>query len=643
MRLIKSSIVILLFLLGFFLLPNYNKVYSTTVCTGLLTQPNCPGGCPSGYDCKNSGMTSQCCTTSDSGGGGGGGCTPSCPSGYCGPDGCGGTCSCQSGQTCSDNSCQDILSCDASCDITESTYGTCGAGSCLSTQRRVGIVKRYKKNLHTGSCTNDYCRIVKDVCQNDCACGADIDADGNACCAYSKFSKVSNFLSTQVAGDDESNSDRTVELSWNAITSPKTPDNYEIQIAPYGTSDWGSLSDAGSGTCGSGTVGASTTSCTDIVEPQKSYVYRIRAKGDSNDCPPASDWVTVSYFPLLCDSMVVTVPSDPGGSQMYFGEDADVTSTILNGIANFQFNYYAESDDSSYPNAGHFTPNPINNVSDRSVDNVYTAPDEAPPRQVRLWFNVTDSNGAKVWSESRQNIPDSCRAKDSVGNDLPIDIVYKLDDFLVVDQGNITILSNYTADSMRYEDSGDNKDVVFRNIDLETGLAHGSGSGSLIVYGSTSIGTGLLKEDSNTSNVYHLSDSYSEKSYNNSKGTDIDALFSSENLVNSDGVMFVDGDLTIDNTTVIDKPIIMITGSTTITREVENINALIISKGDINVESYGTDNFDKDLRVTGGLLTDGNLVNARKNPIYVNNTLEYLSNPLIVNTSIFKLYITQYD
>ena len=62
-------------------------------------------------------------------------CTPSCPAGYCGDDGCGGTCGCPSGQSCNGNTCQDIYSCDQGCNRYEVTAfpGTGGSQTRLGT------------------------------------------------------------------------------------------------------------------------------------------------------------------------------------------------------------------------------------------------------------------------------------------------------------------------------------------------------------------------------------------------------------------------------------------------------------------------------------------------------------------------------
>ena len=71
---------------------------------------------------------------------------------------------------------------NASCEKTETIYGRCGGGSCSSTQRRVGIRKRYKYDPNTKQCLwNQFCYNVSDVCENDCDCGASTDANGRPC------------------------------------------------------------------------------------------------------------------------------------------------------------------------------------------------------------------------------------------------------------------------------------------------------------------------------------------------------------------------------------------------------------------------------------------------------------------------------
>ena len=187
-------------------------------------------------------------------------CTPSCPAGYCGDDGCGGTCGCASGQSCNGNTCQDIYSCDQGCDRYESTYDACGAGSCPSTQRRIGITKRYAKNLHTGACDGGYCYNVSDHCANYCECGATTDRNGNLCCAYDKLKTPTGLTATQDSGDNH------VKLTWNAVTQDidgkdVAPNGYSVQISTDG-SHW-----TGTGECDNVTG----TSCIDTVTPRTEH------------------------------------------------------------------------------------------------------------------------------------------------------------------------------------------------------------------------------------------------------------------------------------------------------------------------------------------------------------------------------------
>jgi hypothetical protein len=61
---------------------------------------------------------------------------------------------------------------DSLCDSTVSDY-TCGPiGTCTASQRRTGIVKRYKYNPATSSCTTDFCYNVSDICVSDCTCNS---------------------------------------------------------------------------------------------------------------------------------------------------------------------------------------------------------------------------------------------------------------------------------------------------------------------------------------------------------------------------------------------------------------------------------------------------------------------------------------
>jgi len=254
---IKIPVIIFAIVFGFLFFFS-RPINAALVCSGNFANPFCNGACAEGETCNHNGAYWQCCHyVAD---GGGGGCTPSCPAGYCGDDGCGGTCGCPSGQTCNGNSCQDAYACDASCDRTENVYDACGAGSCPSTQRRVGIVKRYEKNLRTGACDGNYCYNVSDICANYCECGATTDKDGNVCCTYDKLKTPTGLTATQDSGDNH------VKLTWNAVTQDVngknvSPSSYSVQISTDG-SNW-----SGTGECDNITG----TSCIDTVTPRTKH------------------------------------------------------------------------------------------------------------------------------------------------------------------------------------------------------------------------------------------------------------------------------------------------------------------------------------------------------------------------------------
>lgn len=98
---------------------------SATACTMCPSNNYCPAGataptaCPTSYTSPLGSDAYNDCKISTSGGGVTGTCIPSCPiTGYCGGDGCGGTCPCQTGLTCKQTSGQPVCMCDSECAYT---------------------------------------------------------------------------------------------------------------------------------------------------------------------------------------------------------------------------------------------------------------------------------------------------------------------------------------------------------------------------------------------------------------------------------------------------------------------------------------------------------------------------------------------
>lgn len=95
---------------------------TATSCTMCPVNSYCPAGaaaptaCPNTYTAPLGSDSSSDCKAPSSGGSVGGTCIPQCPTttGYCGSDGCGGTCACQTGLTCKSAS-EPICVCNSEC------------------------------------------------------------------------------------------------------------------------------------------------------------------------------------------------------------------------------------------------------------------------------------------------------------------------------------------------------------------------------------------------------------------------------------------------------------------------------------------------------------------------------------------------
>ena len=328
-------------------------------------------------------------------------CTPTCPSNAaCGDsDGCGGTCdgTCPAGQSCNaSHTCEDIIQCDSSCRRTEAVEppDSCGF-NCQPTQRRTGIIKEYKKNLHTGVC--DYtpaghCSDISDVCENFCSCGASTDKYGQTCCD----TQLAIPQSLNAIGINDSTH---VKLTWNDVTTDVNGDDATSDVKGYilqisqDNANWNSTGD---GSCDN-VSGQDTVECTDIIQTGIPVYYRIAADGD---CPADSDWsASIHYVPLACESLVISFPPDPGGNQLYIGSSANVTATVNSsnsGAPPLSYDFYSQDSQGTF--------NPASTSNDNN-STTYTVPNS--PGTYTLYFNATDTNGARVWDS---NALDTCKA-----------------------------------------------------------------------------------------------------------------------------------------------------------------------------------------------------------------------------------------
>ncbi|MBI3180377.1 MAG: hypothetical protein HYZ27_11990, partial [Deltaproteobacteria bacterium] len=102
-------------------------------------------------------------------------CTPSCATGACGvSDGCGGTCGCATGLSCSNNACVCVPSCGANVCGSDGCGGSCG--TCRANETCTGGRCACTPSCAAGSCG------VSDGCGGTCGpCGAGLTCVNNAC------------------------------------------------------------------------------------------------------------------------------------------------------------------------------------------------------------------------------------------------------------------------------------------------------------------------------------------------------------------------------------------------------------------------------------------------------------------------------